>query len=347
MPVRTKIRYNSPVCRQASLLWKDTIMDEKNKGTAGLKDRRGFLTEAGTYGSLLIGGTYLAMSSPLETELSAQAETRETKRPVKDDGLKLRGFAVVRRAPGQSRKDVRRKALVPLSGYSRACLNELTTPVNARQTSFVQCYVNDASYAAEGVDACPMLSERDFVSEWLFAVDPNPPAPPAAPAVPPRRPPRGPALPDWGESGTDIRLIMKQLFAQGDRLLAIPGREKGMHFIKMASTVPAADHLKVWQDLHAKAMGTLPEMFSNAVLGYELLQRMPDTAAKQASRCGGEMTVPDLVSQFWSKTNPGSQQFLNYARAIYKADTNGALDKVNCFALMLEEWEGMMSGNAG
>ena len=32
---------------------------------------------------------------------------------------------------------------------------------------------------------------------------------------------------------------------------------------------------------------------------------MPDTAAKQMNRCGGEMTVPDLVSQFWSKTNPG------------------------------------------
>ena len=73
---------------------------------------------------------------------------------------------------------------------------------------------------------------------------------------------------------------------------------------------------------------------------------MPDTAARQPNRCGAEMPVPDLVSQFWLKTPAGSQQFLNYVKALYKADQQNALDKPACFAFILEEWEGMMS-NAG
>jgi hypothetical protein len=231
---------------------------------------------------------------------------------------------------------VRRKALVPLSGYSRACLDELKTPINARQVSFVQCYVNDASYGVEGNTACPAISERDFVSEWEFVVDEK-----GAPAK--GDPGRQRPLVDWAESGTDIRLIMRQVIAQGDRRVAITGREKGMHFIKMAATVPAADYVKVWQDLHTKAVDASPEAFGTNIFGHELLQRMPDTAPTQPNRCGTPMPVPDLVSQIWSKTPAGAQQFLNYVKALYKADQQSALDKPSCFALMLEEWEGMMS----
>jgi hypothetical protein len=308
-------------------------------------DRRRFLSDVG-YATLLLGGASLSPTPLFETRASAQAETRETVRPVKDDGPRLRGFAVVRRAPGQSRKDVRRKALVPLSGYSRACLDELTKPVNARQSMFIQCYVNDASYGAEGGTGCPVISERDFVSEWQFVVEDGAGVPRPEPEGERRRPPRPPTLVDWAESGTDIRLIMRQVIAEGNRLLAIPGREKGMHFVKMASNVPAADYGKVWQDLHAKAIDQAPEVFAGNLTGHELLERMPGTAARQLNRCGAEMPVPDLVSQFWLKTPAGSQQFLNYVKALYQADQQNALDKPASFALLLEEWEGMMS-NAG
>jgi hypothetical protein len=149
---------------------------------------------------------------------------------------------------------------------------------------------------------------------------------------------RRPALPEYGENGTDLPIAARQVLAQGTRPLAVTGREKGMHFIKLSSTVAVADQMKVWQTLHAKALEATPA-FAQGLAGYELLQRLPDTASRQPARCGEEMPVPDLVACFWSKTKNGAAQFPGYVRAWRQADQQARVDGPASFFLLVEEWE--------
>jgi hypothetical protein len=101
--------------------------------------------------------------------------------------------------------------------------------------------------------------------------------------------------------------------------------------------VAAADHVKVLQDLHAKALKSA-QPFADALAGFENLQRVPEqTAATQASRCGSEIPVADLVACFWSKTNRGAAQFPTYARALRQAGQQ-AIDAPASFFVMVEEW---------
>jgi hypothetical protein len=77
----------------------------------------------------------------------------------------------------------------------------------------------------------------------------------------------------------------------------------------------------------------------HAQAGHDVLQRLPDTAARLPNRCGPEIPVSDLIACCWSKTNNAAAQFPNYARRLRKLDQQGAIDNVATFFLMVEEWE--------
>jgi hypothetical protein len=127
------------------------------------------------------------------------------------------------------------------------------------------------------------------------------------------------------------------VLAQGTRPLAVKGREKGMHFIKLPTGSPRANQIRIWQTLHEKAMAASP-VFASELAGYELLQRLPDTPDVQINRCGPPIPVPELVACFWSKSNRGAAQFPTYARAFHRADQK-AIDGQASFLVMTEEWE--------
>src|SRR5262249_35289229 len=107
-------------------------------------------------------------------------------------------------------------------------------------------------------------------------------------------------LPRWAEPGTEMNLAAQQVFAQGTRPSPIAGGLKAMSLIKMTPAVGAANQLKPWQDLHAKGLQAVPA-FGSGLQGYEVLQRLPEIAPRQANKCSGEIALPDLVACFWPK----------------------------------------------
>ena len=317
-------------------------------------NRRTFLTDTGKLSAMLVGGLAATRSA-----LTAQTTSADEGRAVQEKAAMVRVFGVARRAPGLTKADVRGKSFIPLLGYGANVLREATkVPDNRQPMLFIQNFINDGAFGNEGQADCPIISDRDFVAEYLMGVGdtvvgsvsgeiaPMPGSQPAAgrggagTGQPARR---RPALPEYGENGTDIPLATKQVLAEGTRPLAIAGREKGMHFIKMSAGVSnVAEQVKAWQALHAKALAATP-IFKDNLAGFELMQRLPDTAAKAPNKCGGEMPVPDLVACFWSKTKPGSQEFPSYVRALKKADQQNAIDGASSFFVLVEEWEVFMN----
>ena len=328
-------------------------MERKKRG---LKDRRAFLTDAGKYGALVVGG--MTAANLQRGAIAAQTTSADSGRPVQEKAMMVRVFGVARRAPGLTKADVRGKSFIPLLQYGANVLREATkVPDNRQPLLFIQNFISDAAFGVEGQADCPLFTDRDFVAEYLMGVGdtvvgsvsgeiaPMPgsqPPPGRAPAGTGQPARRRPALPEYGEAGTDLPLATRQVLAQGNRPLAEAGREKGMHFLKMSSSVSAADQIKAWQALHEKALAATP-IFASNLAGYELMQRLPDTANKQPNRCGAEMPVPDLVACFWSKTKPGSQEFPAYARALRKADQQNAIDGPASFFVLVEEWEVFMN----
>ena len=147
------------------------------------------------------------------------------------------------------------------------------------------------------------------------------------------------ALPDSGERGTDINVVARQVLAQGTRPLSPSGRvDKAMHFVRLSSTVAVADHVKVWQTLHAKALEG-NTAFADGLAGLELLQRLPDLPSRQPTSCGGEMPVADLVACFWFKTKRSAQLFPDYARSWRRADLQTAIDVPATFFVVVDEVE--------
>ena len=315
----------------------DVNRHAKNRSVAGLKDRRGFLTDAGKYGALLVGGTYIAATAALESRApSGQGGPADAGRDVQEKAKMVRIFGVARRAPGLTNADVRGKSFISFLGYGGSVMREAMKSNDNRQPLlFIQNFVNGAAFGVEGQTTCPAVSDRDFVGEYWMGIgdtvvssvqgviaptpsdQPSPPPPATGQA---RR--RRPSLPEYGENGTDLPMATRQVLAQGTRPLAVTGREKGMHFIKLSSSVAAADQVKVWQTLHAKALEATPG-FAEGLAGYELLQRLPDTPSRQPNRCGEEMPVPELVACFWSKTKNGAAQFPSYVRAWRKGGSAG------------------------
>ena len=338
---------------------KERMTDRTRQGTrrdgAPLKNRRTFLTDAGKCGALLVGGTYLGATAGFENRANAQTNAPpEQGFDVKEKADMARIFGVGRRAPGMLRGDIRRKTFIGMLGYGGAALGEATkVPDNRQPLLFVMNFINEAAFG-EGQEQCHPLVERDFVAEYSQGVGKTvvgsmtgniPPTPEelaAARAKEGKEPPapRVPSFPEThAERGTDLRVVAKQVLAQGTRPLAVAGREKGMHFIKLSANIRRDDQVKTWQALHDKAIARA-KVFASELAGYELLQRLPNTADKQMNRCvGAEMPVPELVACFWSKSKRGAGEFPTYARAFREADQQKALDTPSSFFLMTEEWE--------
>jgi hypothetical protein len=322
------------------------------------KSRRRFLSDAGKYGALVAAGTSLPAPVALsEARAAAQTTDVEVGRDVKEKVEMLRIFGVMRRAPGLTNREIRGKGYIPLLAYGTRGLQEAMKSTDRRQALlFLQNFVNQIAIGAEGQSDCPSLRDRDFVSEYCMGIGKTivgsvsgeiPPVPTDEPPPKNEPPAKGgnraaPALPEYVEAGTDIRVAALQVLAEGKRPLARDGRDKGMHFIKMSSTVPAAERVKIWQDLHAKALAATP-LFKNGLNGFELLQRVAGTPDRVPQRCGAEVAVPDLVACFWVKTRPASAQFTNYVRNLRKADTQNALDGPSSFLFLVEEWEVFMN----
>ena len=316
-----------------------------------LTDRRRFLTGAGKYGALLMGAAYLPRRSALETA-SAQAgwagNSNET--PVEQQKGAVRIMGVGQRRPGLTRAEAPfadSPHIVP--SYYALVYRRLTKKAPGRELACVLNFVTDSAFggdrnpppgpenlhivlAPEQVP-CTTFSNRDVVSEVSFE----------ATVVQGREGGRGwaPNLPRWVEPGTELNLAMQQVLAHGTRPTPIAGGPRAMYFMKMSSSVAAANRLKAWQTLHAKAVEALPA-FGDRLQGYEVLQRLPDVAARQPNKCVGEIALPDLVACFWSKD--GVKNFPDYARAFRQADKDNALDLPASFFLLVEEYDAAFGG---
>jgi hypothetical protein len=87
-----------------------------------------------------------------------------------------------------------------------------------------------------------------------------------------------------------------------------------------------------------KALEATPA-FASGLAGHEVLQRLAGAATQLPNRCGPAIPVSDLVACYWSKTNNAAAQFPNYVRTLQKMDSQGAIDKLTTFFVMVEEWE--------
>lgn len=321
----------------------------ESRSVPGLRDRRAFLTRAGTYGALLMSGPYITATAALGSgALAAQAGPGDAGdvRVVQEKAKMLRIFGLMQRAPGMTKGETRVKSPQGYWGYARDVYLAATKKVHGQALQHIHNVITDSAFGDVGQTSCPALSNRDYVAE--FSMDANPPAVPIRGAgatgdMTPRQAQaetRRPSLPDFIEGGTDLSVVTRQVLAQGTRPPGTAGRERGMHFIRMSPAIPAADHVQVWQGLHAKAMQATPA-FSEGLAGFEVLPRLADTAARQVSRCGAEMPVADLVACFWSKTKNAAEQFPSYVRALRQADQQKAMDGPASFFFLVEEWEVM------
>lgn len=326
-------------------------------------DRRRFLSGAGKYGALLVGGSCLGTSAGAWAQANQESIVPpEAGFDVKEKLNMIRIFSAVQRAPGVTRSEVRRKSNIAVLQYGAGVMFELTNiPDNRGPLMMIQNWINDAAFG-DAQSMCLPFVERDFVGEYFQAVGetvvitvqgeiaPGPKEQAAAAAAadaaakaagqagpPPRR--RRPLLPDWCEPGTDLRLGARQVIAQGTRPLAEKGREKGMFFIKLSPGIPHADQVRLWQGLHEKAIAA-SSVFAGQIAGFELMQRLPNTPDTQMNACGPSMPVPELVASFWSKTTRGAGQFPVYMRAFREAaGQQKAIDGSASFMVMAEEEE--------
>ena len=335
---------------------------------AAVKNRRTFLTDAGKYGALFAGGTYLAATAGLENRASAQDDLAQGSAEAlagydaKEKGDMIRIFGVGRRAPGMLRGDMRRKTFIMWTGYANAALREATAGVyTGGQLLFIMNFINEAAFGFEGDTGCLPFVERDFVAEYFMrggqtqapgrggeaqATGRGREAQATEGGREAEATGRGgraqanarPTFPPSAESGTDLRLAAKQVLAEGKRPLGVAGRERGMFFIKLSATVARDDQVKIWQALHDKAMARA-KVFASELVGFELLQRLPNTPDKLMNRCGPEIPVPELVACLWSRSKRGAGEFPTYARAFRQADQQKAIDASSSFFLMTEEWE--------
>src|SRR5262245_60172874 len=139
------------------------------------KNRRTFLTDAGKYGALLVGGTYLTATADLENRASAQDDLAQGSvealagYDAKEKGDMVRVFGVGRRAPGMLRGDMRRKTFIMWTGYANAAVREATSgALTGGQLLFIMNFVNEAAFGFDGDTQCVSLGERDFVAEYFM-----------------------------------------------------------------------------------------------------------------------------------------------------------------------------------
>ena len=316
-----------------------------------LTDRRLFLARAGKFGALLMGAAYVPARSAVEAA-SRQAgwagNTNET--PVEQKKGAVRIMGVAQRRPGLTRAEAPfadSPHIVP--SYYATVYRQLTKKAPGLELAAVLNFVTDSAFGGDrnpppGPEnlhieqapeqmPCTTFSNRDVVSEVTFE----------STVVQGREGGRGwaPNLPRWVEPGTELNLVVQQVLAQGTRPTPIAGGPRAMYFMKMSRPAAAADWLKVWQTLHAKAIEAIPA-FGDGLLGYEVLERIPDIAARPAIKCIGEVALPDLVACYWRKD--GVKNFPDYARAFRRADEENALDLPASFFLLVEEYDAAFGG---
>ena len=324
--------------------------DLLNRAARWLTDRRRFLTGAGKYGALLMGAAYIPGRSVLETAFAQAGATGSDEKPVELEKGAVRIMGVVQRRPGLTRTEAPfadSPHIVP--SYYALVYRQLTKKAPGRELASIQNVVTDCAFGGDrslppGPEnlhiaqappqmPCTTFSNRDMVSEVSFE----------SVVVQGREGGRGwaPNLPRWAEPGTELNLAVRQVLAHGTRPSPIAGGQKAMYFLKMSPSVAAADQVKTWQALHAKAVDALPA-FGGGLQGYEVLQRLPEVAPRQTNKCVGAIALPDLVACFWSKD--GVKTFSDYARAFRQADKEHALDLPASFFLLVQEYDAAFGG---
>jgi hypothetical protein len=298
-----------------------------------------------------MGAAYIPSgTSPSPTgTASAQAGTDEF--DVEEKGV-VRVLGVVQRRSGLTRLQVKfrspdfdfsaadraliagavgeatdRRRPTTLGTYYRWVHTELTKNDPGRNLKHIHNVVVDGAFG--DATPCTAFGNRDLVAELSYEREGQTPAPTGRPE---------PTPPDSLESGTALNLVVQQALAHGTRPAEPSGNEKVMHFIKMSSTGSSADTVKAWQALHTRALEANPA-FGAGLQGYEVLQRLPNTAARQTTRCAGEVLVPELVACFWSKKTDGGVACQDYVRAFRRADKEKVLDNAASFFLVVQEYQ--------
>jgi len=321
-----------------------------DRATHWLTDRRRFLTGAGKYGALLVGAAYIPGRSALETASAQAGAQGSDEKAVEQQKGAVRIMGVVQRRPGLTRMEAPfadSPHIVP--AYYAVVYRQLTKKAPGRELASIQNVVTDCAFGGDrslppGPEnlhielapeqiPCTTWSNRDLVSEVSFE----------SVVVQGREGGRGwaPNLPRWVEPGTELNLAVQQVLAHGTRPSPAAGGQKAMYFLKMSRSVVAADQLKAWQALHAKAVEAVPA-FGDGLQGFEVVQRLPEVAPRQPNKCAGEIALPDLVACFWPKD--GVKNFSDYARAFRLADTENALDLPASFFLLVEEYDAAFGG---
>ena len=310
----------------------------------GLTGRRRFLAGAGKYGAVLLGAASTAGGAGTEPAY-AQGPIQGDETPVEHRRDSVRILGVAQRRPGLTRTEAPfadSPHIVP-SYYARVHRG-LTQKTPGRDVRTTINVVTDCAFGGDrnplpGPEnlhievpppqmPCTILSNRDMMSDVTYE--------PFVQGVRQEWTGWAPNQPRWVEPGTELNLAARQVLAQGTRPAPAAGGPRATYFMKMASTVAASDQLKVWQMLHAGAVEAVPG-FGDGLQGYEVLQRLPEVAPRQANTCVGAIVLPDLVASFWPKN--GLRNFPDYARALRRLDTENALDLPASFFLMADEYE--------
>ena len=335
-----------------------TNLDARNvldRAARELTDRRRFLTGAGRCGVLMMAAACMPGGSTVETAAASQLTAAEDF-AVEEKGF-IRVLGVVQRRPGLTRMQAKYRspernlseedrAYVPgaadsaivrprptsTGAYYHWVYTQLTKREPGKQGNYFHNVVTDGAFGVDG-QTCAAFGNRDLVTELSYQREGQ------KPAVVTGRP--DPIPPDNLEAGTALNLAVQQVLAHGTRPMDASGGAKAMHFIKLSPTAAARDPMKTWQTLHARATEA-DAAFGGGLRGYEVLQRLPDTAARRRTPCGGEIPVPELAACFWPKTAAGAPfqtAFENYVRAFRQADKENALDHAASFFLLVEEYQ--------
>ena len=327
-----------------------------DRAAGWLTDRRRFLAGAGKYGALLLGAKYAGeMVSARERARGGAQGGRGSQReaaPEPVDGQiplaernAVRVLGLAQRRPGLTRAEAP-FADTPhiIEGYYSKVYTDMTNRPAGASRVVIVAVVTDGAFGGERnpqvgpynlLEAvptvqlpCTSLSNRDMVCECTYQV-----VAAGGRSVPRRYKPN---VPRWVEVGTEMNIVVEQVFAHGTRPWPIDNT-KAMHFIKFAPSV--TDRLKTWQALHDRAIHEFAA-FGEGLRGYELLQRVADMAPRQPNKCGNEMILPDVVAVYWR--DDGVKNFPDYARAFRRVDTENAVDLWNTFFLLVEEHEAIV-----
>jgi len=327
-------------------------------------DRRRFLTEVGKYGALTLGAAYLPANLSAQGrgggggrgggegaaggyESGGDAADDRPEVPVEVKGNQYRMIALTQRRPGLMRVEAfgaDSPHIVP--AYYATIYAALLGKKPGQCTASVIGTVTDGAFGGDRLPppgpsnlhitvAHPTTPQTSLVNRDMVVETQWQPL-----GANGREGGQGWAanMPRWVEPGSEINLIMKQVFAQGTRPNPISGGEKAMYFIKMAPSVAPADQLKAWQALHAKAAPTV-RGFSDQIQGMEVLQRVPEVAPKQTIKGYGEVALPDLVAVFWPKEEK-LRNFSDYARATRIEDKENIIDLPASFFFLVNEYDG-------